>query len=375
MLTQLVGERLRLARLLKGYTLQEVGEAVSVSRQSIHQYESDNASPSEDILNALAEFLDVLTDFFYKPMVSDVKPEQCHFRKRMTTPVMVKNRVQSYSTILELLVEKLHQYLELPNNLFDLVDIEQIPELTPPIIEKIAEGARVRWGLSLDAPIDNMVDVSENCGAIVTYFHGVSEKVDALSVNRKFPIIIRNSAKESVCRMRFDLAHECGHLIMHNGIETGCKKTEREADTFASAFLFPRNAFANEFPKCLGHRGIIWPEVYKLKIRWKISAKAIIYRAHYLGFINAQQYRSANIYFSQTRQTRKERGDELISAEYPHILENSLTLLNDELGISFEAISKEIGIKPELLAKIAGVEYTPKELHNELDSIVIPFKF
>ncbi|WP_150317353.1 ImmA/IrrE family metallo-endopeptidase, partial [Enterobacter hormaechei] len=76
----------------------------------------------------------------------------------------------------------------------------------------------------------------ENQGAIVTGFDGVSEKVDALSVNRKFPIIIRNTAKESACPMRFDLAHECGHLIMHDGIETGCKKTEREADAFASAF-------------------------------------------------------------------------------------------------------------------------------------------
>lgn len=57
------------------------------------------------------------------------------------------------------------------------------------------------------------------------------KKVDALSVNRKFPIIIRNIAKESACRIGFDLAYECGHLIMHDGIETGCKQTERERRT------------------------------------------------------------------------------------------------------------------------------------------------
>lgn len=67
----------------------------------------------------------------------------------------------------------------------------------------------------------------ENQGAIVTTFDGVSDKVDALSINRKYPIIIRNTAKESVCRMRFDIAHECGHLIMHDGIETGCKNRKR----------------------------------------------------------------------------------------------------------------------------------------------------
>ena len=252
-----------------------------------------------------------------------------------------------------------------------------MPDLSPPVIEKIAEGARERWKLSLDAPIDNMVDVAENCGAVVTYFDGISDKVDALSVNRRYPIIIRNSAKESICRMRFDLAHECGHLIMHNGVETGCKKTEREADTFASAFLFPRKAFVKEFPKCLGVRGILWPEIYRLKNRWKVSAKAIIYRAHYLGFINAQQYRGANIYFSQTRQTRKERGDELIPKETPHILESSIDLLKTELGISFEAIAVQIGVTPELLAQIAGINFQPSLLDNDNDSenVVIPFRF
>ncbi|WP_234418447.1 XRE family transcriptional regulator [Dongshaea marina] len=249
------GERLRLARLLNGYTLQELGDAVAVSRQSIHQYESDIRAPADDVWNALAEFLRVAPNFFGLPLSGDVKPEQCHFRKRQTTPAGVKNRVQAYSTTLEQLVTELHNYLDLPENRFNLIDNDKIPELTPPVIEKIAEGARVRWGLTPDAPIDNMINVVENQGAIVTYFDGVSDKIDALSVNRKYPIIIRNTAKESVCRMRFDLAHECGHLIMHNGLETGCKKTEREADAFASAFLFPRESFAREFPSCIAARG------------------------------------------------------------------------------------------------------------------------
>lgn len=128
----------------------------------------------------------------------------------------------------------------MPQNGFNLIDNTKITELTPHNREN-CRGARLRWNLSADAPIDNMVNVLENQGAIVTCFDGVSDKVDALSVNRKYPIIIRNTAKESVCRMRFDLAHECGHLVMHDGIETGCKQTEREADAFASAFYSQGN--------------------------------------------------------------------------------------------------------------------------------------
>lgn len=369
------GERLRLARLIKGCTLQELGDSVAVTRQSIHQYESDVRAPADDVINALAEFLQVSPTFFELTLSGDVKPEQCHFRKRQTTPAGVKNRVQAYSTILELLVNELHEHLDLPENRFNLIDNDKIPELTATVIEKIAEGARIRWGLTSDSPIDNVVNIVENQGAIVTCFDGVSDKVDALSVNRKYPIIIRNTAKESVCRMRFDLAHECGHLVMHDGIETGCKKTEREADAFASAFLFPRKSFAREFPSCLDINGnIIWKEIYKLKLRWKMSARAIVYRAHFLGFINAQQYRNANVWFSQTRQTRREKYDEKIPLETPHILEESLAVLKDQLGISFEMLAKRLGVTPELLADVSGVSYTANSA-SEHDEVIIPFNF
>lgn len=39
-------------------------------------------------------------------------------------------------------------------------------------------------------------------------------------------------------------------------------KTEREADAFASAFLFPRKSFAREFPSCITSRGTIdWKNI------------------------------------------------------------------------------------------------------------------
>lgn len=374
MFTKFNGERLRLARLLRGLTLQEVGDAVSLTRQSINQYETDVRAPAPDVLNALAELLCVSPEFFEMPLLGDVKPEQCHFRKRQTTPVVIKNRVQSYATILEQLVSLLREHLELPENKFHIIDNEKIDTYTSAMIEKIAEGARERWGLSRNAPIDDMIHVAENLGAVVTYFEGVSDKIDALSVNRKFPLIIRNVAKESVCRMRFDIAHEMGHLVLHNGIETGCKQTEKEADTFASAFLFPRESFVREFPRCINFKGINWDAVYKLKTRWKMSAKAIIYRAHYLGLINAQQYRSANVWFSQTRQTRRERGDEYIPAEMPTVLADSIELLRSELGISFTMLSNKLGIQPSLLSEVIGIEQVSEIIVPEED-VIIPFKF
>lgn len=47
---------------------------------------------------------------------------------------------------------------------------------------------------------------------------------------------------KSAERLRFDLAHELGHLVMHGGslhVEPG-KEKEQAANDFASAFLMPR---------------------------------------------------------------------------------------------------------------------------------------
>ena len=114
MANKFLGEKLRLARLLNGMTLKELGDAVTASRQFIHQLEGDLRQPPEDMLYALCEVLSVRKDFFFTVLDNDVKFEQCHFRKRKTTPVALANRVCSYSTIFEELVKFLSKYLDFP---------------------------------------------------------------------------------------------------------------------------------------------------------------------------------------------------------------------------------------------------------------------
>ena len=364
MTSKFLGEKLRLARLLNGMTLNELGEAVTASRQFIHQLEGGTRQPPEDMLYALCEALLVRKQFFFEPLENDVKFEQCHFRKRKTTPVGLANRVCSYSSIFEILVEFLSSYIEFPapnvpdysNNKGSYSNIE---------IEDAAEECRKYWKLGLDNPIGNVTNVLENAGVVITTFSGVSEKVDALSLNRKRPIIIRNDDKESPCRVRFDLSHECGHFVLHNGVETGDNITESEADRFASAFLFPRSAFLKEFPRTFSpNREASWRPIYELKIRWGMSLKAIIYRAHFLKLISSQTYRAANVRLSKTRQTKRERYDDRIAMEKPELLKSAVDLLAEKLGISFNKIADSMHIEPSMLATITGIEI-PKDIFNE----------
>ncbi len=366
---QFNGDRLRLARLLHGYTQAQLGDCASVTRQYVHQLESGSKHPADDVLLALCEALQVEEAFFYAPTGNEVKAEQCHFRKRRTTPVGLTNRVVAYSTIFERLVAWLHSHLDLPPVNF-IESASSGDNYTNEEIERAAEDCRKHWHLGLDNPISSMTRVLENAGVVITHFDGVSDKVDALSLKRKYPIIIRNIAKESVCRMRFDLAHECGHFVLHEGLETGEPVTEKEADKFASAFLFPRMAFLKEFPDLTRQRNLDWKKIYGLKLRWGMSARAIIYRAHFLGKITAQQYRSANVWLNRSGQSKTEKYDEAITPETPEILFTAFELLSETLGISFNAVAKELAVSADVLSQITGI--IPSE-EGHLENIT-PFR-
>ncbi len=118
------GDKLRLARLLNGLTQQQLGESITASRQFVHQMESGVRQPSDDVLNALCETLQVKDSFFVSQIDNDVKFEQCHFRKRKTTPIGIANRVLAFSTIFEQLVSYINEHLELPAVNFPVIERE-----------------------------------------------------------------------------------------------------------------------------------------------------------------------------------------------------------------------------------------------------------
>lgn len=56
-------DRLRATRIARGYTLQKTADAVGIALRSYQKYESGDSEPAFVSLVALANFLDVPTDF------------------------------------------------------------------------------------------------------------------------------------------------------------------------------------------------------------------------------------------------------------------------------------------------------------------------
>lgn len=342
------GDKLRLARLLAGMSLDELGGLVTASRQFVHQLETGAKEPTAEMRDALATALTVTSAFFATPATNPVREEDCHFRRLASAPRTLIAQAVARGTALEALVDALEGEVRMP-----IVDFpEEARPASLDAIERIAENARQHWGLGLDGPITSMMRVVENAGAVVVHFDDLTDRIDALSMARRRPIIVRSTAKVAGARLRFDLAHEVAHLIMHQGILTGDSVTEGEAHRFAGAFLIPRNAFAREFPR--NRRTLDWNALFALKLRWKVSVRAIVRRAFDLCLIDAAQYRTANIQLVKTGQAKAERYDERVAVEEPELLRAAVSWVSNRDAIVIHRLLANLGMAPELFVRLTG---------------------
>lgn len=344
------GTELRLARIFNGLALEEVAECVEKTRQYVHKLETGQATPTEQLLVRLATVLQVEPAFFMNGHTSLIGEDQFHFRKLFTTRAMVKQVAMARGELIDRLVTYLDRELRLPEL--------RIPEVadahTSEDIERAAELCRREWELGL-GPIANMHRLAEHVGAVVTSFQSVSKEIDALSVAVKRPIIVRNEAKESVCRQRFDIGHELGHFVLHSGQATGDRVTESQANRFASALLIPRTMMAKLFPRPRGYR-LDWVGLREFKLTWKVSKAAILYRARQLELISDEQYKTGVITLRRTGEATGEREDNLIPKEVPELLARSLTVLAEKKGLYTEEIASALWVLPTLLRDVVGFD-------------------
>lgn len=331
-------DKLRLARCAAGRSLADIGDELAVTRQYAHKLEI-NAIPSSTQLKQLGDLLGVDERFFFTPRRGSVDLEQCHFRSVRSSSQTLKKTVAAQVEMFELLVDELEKEVAFPPVSFKPYDG---PTPAADEIERIAEKFRRDHGLGL-GPISSMTKLAEKVGVLVVNLADVDERVDAFSLFNKRPLIVRSTAKSSPGRQRFDLAHELGHLVMHQGIETGCRRTEDQANQFASALLMPRASFASEFPAMRG-RYLNWHALKELKLRWKVSFKALIYRGRALDLLTAEQAKSGFTHLSRKGFTKFEEYDDLLPLEAPMLVQRALDLLD---YASWRRVLVASGLTPE----------------------------
>ena len=342
------GDKLRLARLAQGFSLEELGELLAVTRQNVHKMEAGQ-EPTEEQLPILCKHLDVKKEYFYSDRIAPVVEEDCHFRSLRSRTKTLTNMVMARAEVLDELLQGVSKYYPAREVLLPEVSDLSFENIND--IEIASERLRKEWNIG-DAPIGNLTLLAENAGIVIAIIEGVDEKVDAFSISRKWPLIIRNNAKGSPCRYRFDLAHEIGHLVMHSGIQTGDKETEKQASYFASSLLMPRSLFLsaiNKYPLLKGARSLNWNSLKVLKTYFGVSLKALLYRAKSLGLISEDRMRSGYIYLNKNGYSKNEPLDDKIPVEEPSLISDLFTKIGP---VNWHNLLKEIGLSRQLVSKL-----------------------
>lgn len=219
-----------------------------------------------------------------------------------------------------------------------------------------------------NAPINNMTNVAERMGIRVMFSDLESEKIDAITVwiDRQ-PYIILNSRRISSTRIRFNLAHEIGHIILHSKYpqklinDTDYHRVlEHEANQFAGLFLIPDRSLALDMDRN-NMRFLI-----ELKRKWKISLQALIYRGNEMGLISDQQalFLRQTIYRNKWR--INEPLDRSISIEYPTFYKAAFKYLNIDIEKYAKELSSETGLKLRDIENIFSMNYEESKHKNVL---------
>ncbi|WP_192342151.1 helix-turn-helix domain-containing protein [Streptomyces sp. VITNK9] len=272
--------RITLARKRRGLTLAELSRTTGLSLQSLSNYETGRTSPRSTTVRRLAEALGFPEAFFSGHEIDELPAEGISWRARTKTPPRTLDAARAAGTLAARLYDWIDEQFRLPES--------DLPSLPKPDAETAAEMVRRRWGLGNSAA-PNMVHLLEAHGVRVFSLPADSLEVDAFAVWRgTIPFVFLNTMK-SVERGRFDAAHELGHLVMHGSDDKHCSgpDAERQANSFASAFLMPAASV-------LGHMsaGARVDQILEAKSIWRVSAMALTYRLHDLNLLTDWQYRS-----------------------------------------------------------------------------------
>ncbi len=282
-----IGERIKQARSLHGFSLRDLAEKVGVSAQAISKYERGIDKPGSSILIKLADALKVKTEFFFRAVeLKGLKPV---YRKRLML------RKKEEGKILSRIHDWLERYLQIElirgggkEEDASAVEATETPSSLADI-EKLADKFRECWELGTD-PIENVIEVLERHNFKVGLVEG-DDAFDACTFtfenDRPLPVfVIRKDLPGD--RQRFSLAHELGHFLCK---PSDALEPEKVANRFAAAFLVPMSAAYEELGR---HRSALdLNELYWLKHKYGMSMMAWVYRAMDLSIISesrAQEY-------------------------------------------------------------------------------------
>jgi Zn-dependent peptidase ImmA (M78 family)/transcriptional regulator with XRE-family HTH domain len=327
--------RLTLARKRRGMAKLALAELIGVDRKTVHSYEEGITVPEEGILSQIVGALEFPRAFFFGDDIEAPSVLSGSFRSmsKMTAPL--RDMALSQAAFGLHLSGWLKRKFEMPR-----VQIPDVSLTSDP--EAAAEFVRRTWALGT-LSIRNMIHLLESKGVRVFSLALDAREVDAFSMwTDGVPYVFLNSNKTAE-HSRFDAAHELGHLVLHRRGSPRGIEAEKQANTFASAFLMPRGSVFAHAPRYPTYNTLV-----TLKKIWVISVSALAYRLHELDLLTDWQYRGMCIEIAKRGRDREPQG---APRETSTVLPKIFASLYED-GITRGQVAQELAIPTSELEQL-----------------------
>jgi Zn-dependent peptidase ImmA (M78 family)/transcriptional regulator with XRE-family HTH domain len=347
------GAMLRLARQYRGLSQTDLADRINVDSAIISRAENGISEPSLAVIARCAETLSVRPNLFDRAFQPAGIPVSFHamWRKKQSVAQREIERVLADANF-----RAWHLRMLMPSIVFE-------PELPIPSYEPgeydrsaadIARLVRRAWNIP-SGPLPNLTSLVESAGVFV--FHADLEKIDVDGLTLRLaglpPIIVLNKHMPAD-RMRFTLAHELGHIVMH---VYPSEDMETEANQFAREFLAPSNDLR---PYFAGQR-VDLRTLARLKMEWRISMNSLLYAANDLGFLTARQKTSMWAMFNKLGYKKREPAELDFEHEPTRSDKDLLNAHVQSLGYSWDELAEMLGFPVDDVLEMYGL---PKPRHG-----------
>ena len=286
------GERLRRYRVACGLTQAALGAQIGVTRQTVAAWEGGVRSPTVQQLLAVSRALgaplelligraqaendgtDGASLLFRADQREELSPEMLNLLRR---------RAADYESVERLL-----------DHVPSLPQARPLTQYAPEEIEQIAHDLREWLGIT-EGPLGDTIGLLEAKGLKVILC-SLPERVSGFSgyADEQGAVIFVNQNHPAE-RQYFTVLHELAHLVLHRHEyrlpdvrRVRNDPREASANHLAGALLLPRETIRTELRACKG-RWIPEPLLLDIKLRYWVSMRTVLFRAHQSGLITKEQ--------------------------------------------------------------------------------------
>ncbi len=334
-------KQLTFAREYRGYTQTQLASSIiGLSQSNLSKFEKGIGALSDEIQSKIITLLNFPNEFFDRKVNNTI--DNANYRKRTTISKSEVQKFENKCRLIGYLVDDFSECIEWPE--FKLATLNVEDGYSP---QYVANYNRKLLKLTKGEPVRNIISLLEANGIII-YEIDESDHFDGVSFisDKGFPIIIinRNFSND---RKRFTIAHELGHILLHNENEFPISEyriKEKEANEFASEFLMPNAEIKNSL------RSLKMSDLGELKKYWLTSMSSLIRRARDLECIDENRYRFLLIEMSRNGFNKREPIPVFI--DEPSCLKNAHKLFVEELSYSMDDFVRFTALPQDIIEDI-----------------------